>query len=104
MNHPPSLYNQYHKQQAIKKTLNPRRLLTRSILPSFPLVVVKGELFVTSGFPFPLDVLLANPEELVSSACTLVVNVVVLENEEDAASEGAPVVCVYVDVSVTVLP
>jgi hypothetical protein len=81
--------------------LNPSRLLTRSLLPSFPLVVVKGELFVTSGFPFPLDVLLGDPEELVSSACTLVVNVVVLETEEAAAREGAPVVR---DVSVTVLP
>jgi hypothetical protein len=104
MNHPPSLPNQYHKQQAIKKTLNPKRLLKRSLLPSFPLVVVKGELFVTSGFPFPLDFLLGDPEELVSSVCILVGNVVVLETDENAAPEGAPVVCVYVDVSVTVLP
>lgn len=59
---------------------------------------------MTSGFPFPLDVLLGDPEELVSSACILVVNVVVLETDEDATPEGAPVVCVYVDVSVTVLP
>ncbi len=59
---------------------------------------------MTSGFPVPLDVLLGDPGELVSSACILVVKVVVLETEEEAAPEGASVVCVYVDVSVTVLP
>jgi len=68
------------------------------------LVVVKGELFVISGFL--VDVLLdGKPEELVSAASTLVVNVVVLETESDAVSEeDFPVLLVEIDVTVDGLP
>jgi len=56
---------------------------------------VKGELFVFAGFL--ADVLLADEdkEELVSTAWTLVVKVVVLEAEDEAAPEaGSPVLWV----------
>jgi len=65
---------------------------------------VKGELFVTSGFL--VDALLeGNPEELLSAAWTLVVRVVVLETESDAASEeDHPVLFVETEVTVDGFP
>jgi len=74
------------------------------LLTPLLLVVVKGELFVVSGFL--VDVLLdGEPEELVSAASTLVVNVVVLETESDAVSEeDFPVLLVEIDVTVDGLP
>lgn len=69
-----------------------------------PFVVVNGELFVTSGFF--AEVLLGEPEELVSAASTLVVRVVVLETDPDAAGseEELLVVCVEIVVTVDGLP
>jgi hypothetical protein len=51
---------------------------------------VKGELFVFAGFL--VDVLLAteDKEELVSTAWTLVVKVLMLETEDDAAPQRDP--------------
>jgi hypothetical protein len=84
--------------------LKPNRLPSASLLAPFPLVVVKGELFVIAGF-FG-DVLLGEPEELVSAASTLVVKVVVLEIDPDAAAseEELFIVCVEIVVSVDDFP
>lgn len=84
----PFISHQNHKQHTANKTLNPSQFPTFLLQPEFPFVVVKGELFVFAGFL--ADVLLADKDkdELVSTACTLVVNVVVLEAEDEAASEG----------------
>jgi len=97
MNHKSSSFpsHQNHKQQTASKRLNPSQSPTSFLQPEFPFVVVKGELFVFAGFL--ADVLLADEdkEELVSTAWTLVVKVVVLEAEDEAAPEaGSPVLWV----------
>jgi len=61
---------------------------------------VKGELFVIAGFL--ADVLLGEPEELVSAASTLVVRVVVLEADPDAADSEEDLDVVRVEIVVTV--
>jgi hypothetical protein len=66
-------------------------------------VVVKGELFVTPGF-FAVDVLLAEPEEIVSATWTLVVKVVVLDTKSDAVLEDRPTLMVEVRVTVDGFP
>jgi len=72
------------------------------LLAPFPFVVVKGELFVVSGFL--VDVRLdGEATELVSAASMLVVSVVVLETESDAVTEeDSRVVCVDVNFEVIV--
>jgi len=70
------------------------------LLAPLLLVVVKGELFVVPGF-LAVDALLAEPEELVSAAWTLVVKVVVLETESDVVpEEDRPVLLVETEVTV----
>ena len=61
---------------------------------------MKGELFVIAGFL--ADVLLGEPEELVSAASTLVVRVVVLEADPDAADSEEDLDVVRVEIVVTV--
>jgi hypothetical protein len=74
------------------------------LLAPLLLVFVKGALSVTPGF-LAVDVLLAEPEELVSATWTLVVKVVVLDTESDAVpEENRLVLLVETEVTVDGLP
>lgn len=87
INHSPSLSHQNHKQHTANETLNPSQFPALSLQPRFPFVVVKGELFVFAGFLADVVLVDEDSEELVSIAWTLVVRVVVLEAEDEAAPE-----------------